>query len=168
VSSPPFPLNIVASPLTDAITSCHTSFPLSRDKLATSASCSGNASPVAPHSWAKTETLNTHHRRRSSSPDRPTPILHCYKKVILTLTILPTSLLHLHFDSFWARAAHHQSSTCRCRSLSPLFHAHRPSVQWHPRWWTSRPSFASWTAYRYVNSRKKIFWNPTASCGVIN
>jgi hypothetical protein len=123
---------------------------------------------LPPHSWAKTETLNTHHRRRSSSPDRPTPTLHCYKKVILTLTILPTSLLHLHFDSFWARAAHHQSSTCRCRSLSPLFHAHRPSVQWHPRWWTSRPSFASWTAYWYVNSRKKIFWNPTASCGVIN
>jgi hypothetical protein len=50
----------------------------------------------------------------------------------------------------------------------PSFHAHRPSAQRHPRWWTSRPSFICRTTYQHVNSCKKIFWNFIVSRGVIN
>jgi hypothetical protein len=88
----------------------------------------------------------------ASSPDSPTITLHCYKKVISILPTLPITQPHLHFASSLARASHHRSSTRRHRSLSLSSHAHHLSAQRHPRWWTSRPSFASWTAYQHVNS----------------
>ncbi len=111
---------------------CHTFFPLSQDELADSASSFGNASSRRLPSRAKTEALNPHRRHRPPSPDHPTPTLHWYKKVILTLVTLPTTQSRLHFASSLARA-HHRSSTHRCHSLSPSYHVHRPSAQ-HPRW----------------------------------
>jgi hypothetical protein len=75
---------------------------------------------------------------------------------------LSTTQRSFHFASSLARAPCHQSFTHCCRSHSPPSHTHHPSAQWHPRWWTIRPSFTSQTTYRYVNSRKKIFWNLTA------
>jgi hypothetical protein len=106
-------------------------------------------------SWAETKALNLHHHCRPPSPDSPTPTLHCYKNVISTLATLPTTQPRLHFASSLVRAPRHRSSTHHRRSLSPLSHAHRSSAR-HPQWRTSRPSFASRTAYRYVNSRKNI------------
>jgi hypothetical protein len=122
----------------------------------------------SPPSQAKTEALNPHHRGRLPSPNRLTPILHCYKKIISTLTTLRTTQPRLYFASSIARAPWHRSSTRHRRSLSPLSHSHHPSAQWLSRWWTSRPTFTSQTAYRYVNSRKKKLWNAAASRGIIN
>jgi hypothetical protein len=119
---------------------CHASFPLSKDELAASASSSDNALSCRLASWSKIEELNSHHHRRLPSPDRLTPTLYCYKKIISTLVTLPTTKLHLHFASSLARAPHHRSSTRHHRSLSLLSHAHRPSTQWHPRWQTRWPS----------------------------
>jgi hypothetical protein len=116
----------------------------------------------------ETEALNPHRRRRPPSPDSPTLNLHCYKKVISTLTALPITQSRLHFTSSLARAPRHQSSTHHRRFLSPLSHVHRPSIQWHSRCRTSQPSFDSQTIYRHVNSCKKIFWNSAASHGIIN
>jgi hypothetical protein len=138
---------------------CHTSFPLSQDELATSTSSFGNALSCRLPSLVETEALNHHHCHRLSSPDLPTLTLHWYKNIISTLATLHITQLHLHFTSFLARAPRHQSSTHRRCSLLPLSHTHRPSTQRHLWWWTSRPSFASRTAYRHVNSRKNIFWN---------
>jgi hypothetical protein len=103
-------------------------------------------------------------------PPRTTrfPPFTAIKKIISTLATVPTTQLCLHFSSFLSRAPCHHSSTHRRRSISPLSRAHHPSAQWHPRWRTSQPSFAFWTTYRHVNSRKKIFWNTAASHGVIN
>jgi hypothetical protein len=56
-----------------------------------------------------------------------------------------------------ARAQCHWNSTRHRCSLSPPFHAHLPSIQWHPWWWTSRPSFSTQIAYQHANSCKKIF-----------
>jgi hypothetical protein len=56
------------------------------------------------------------------SSDHPTPILHCYKKIISTVATLPTTQLHLHFASSVARAPRHRSFTHHHRSLSPLSH----------------------------------------------
>jgi hypothetical protein len=119
-------------------------------------------------SQAETEALNPHRHRRLPSPDRLTPTLHCYKKIISSLATLPTTQLHLYFASFLARALCHQSSTRCCHSLSPLSYTHLPSTQRHPQWRTSRPSFTSRITYRHANSHKKIFWNGAASCRVIN
>jgi hypothetical protein len=138
-------------------TPCHASFTWSQHELAASASSFSNASSRHLSSRAETEALNPYHRPRPSSPDRLTPTLHCYKRVITTLTSLLTTQTRLHFASLLARAIHHQSSTRRCRSLSPPSCTHRPSTQWHQWRWTSWPSFASRTAYWHVNSRKKIF-----------
>jgi hypothetical protein len=44
-------------------------------------------------------------------PDRLTPTLHYYKKIILILTTLSVTQLRLHFISFLARASRHWSST---------------------------------------------------------
>jgi hypothetical protein len=155
---------------------CHASFPLSQDELAASTSSSDNNSSHRLPSLVKTEALNPHHHRRPPSPDRPTPTLHYYKRVISTLATLPITQPRLHFSSSVARASHHWSSTRYHRSLSPRSHIHRPSTQRHPRWWTSQRSFTSGTTYRHVNSRKKIFWNSckkifwnsATSLGVIN
>jgi hypothetical protein len=119
-------------------------------------------------SQTETEALNLHHCHRLPSSDRPTPTLYCYKVIIATLATLPTTQPRLYFASSLASAPRHQSSTRRHCSLSLLSHAHRPSAQWHPQWRSSRPSFASRTTYWYINSHKKIFWNATASRGVIN
>jgi hypothetical protein len=103
--------------------SCHASIPLSQDEFATYASSSDNALfHRLPHQ-AETEALNPHHRRRLSSSDHPTLTLHCYKKIISTLSTLSTSQLHLYFASSLARAACHRSSTRRCHFLSPPSHA---------------------------------------------
>jgi hypothetical protein len=111
---------------------CHPSFPLNQDELAASASSFGIA--LSPHlpSQAKTEVLNLHHRHRLPFSDRLTPTLHCYRKIIPTLTTLPTTQTHLNFASSLARAPRHWSSTRRCRSLSPWSHAHYLSAQRHP------------------------------------
>jgi hypothetical protein len=127
--SPPFPLPCAVSPLPDVTTSCHTSFPLSQDELAASASSSGNTLSHRLPSRAETKALNLHHHLRSPSPDRSTPTLRCYKKIISTLATLPTTQPCLHFASSLAIALCHWSSTRHRRSLSPLSHVYRPSVQ---------------------------------------
>jgi hypothetical protein len=93
----------------------HSSFPWSQDELAASTSSFGNALSCRLPSWAKTEALNPHHRRRSPSPDPLTLTLHCCKNVISTLVTLPTTQPHLHFASLLARAPRHQNSTRRRR-----------------------------------------------------
>jgi hypothetical protein len=103
----------------------------------------------------QTEALNPHHRRWPPSPDRPTPTLHCYKNVISTLVTLPATQPCLHFASSVVKVPCQRSSTCHYHSLLSQLHVCRPSAQRHPQWWTIRPSFASQTTYRYVNSCKK-------------
>jgi hypothetical protein len=142
---------------------CHTFFPLSQDELDASASSSCNPFSRRISSRAKTEVLNPYHHHRLPSPDRLTPTLHYYKKIISTLPTFPTTQPHLYFTSSLAKASCQQSSTCCHRSLSPLSYTHGPFTQRHPRWWTSWPSFTFWITYRHMNSRKKIFWNITAS-----
>jgi hypothetical protein len=66
-----------------ATSTCHASFPRSQDDLAASASSRRLSSRV------KIETLNPHYRHRPPSLDHPTPTLHCYKKIISILVILP-------------------------------------------------------------------------------
>jgi hypothetical protein len=112
---------------------CHASFPLSQDDLVASVSSSGNALSHRLPSQTETEALNPHHRRRLLSLDRPTPTLHCYKKIISVLATFPTTQPHLYFASSLAKAPRYQSSTYRRRSLSPLSHVHHPSAQRHPR-----------------------------------
>jgi hypothetical protein len=126
-----------------AAASCHASFPLNQDELVASTSSSDNALSLRLFSRVETEAFNSHHHSRPPSLDRPTPILHCYKKIISTLNTLPITQSCLCFASFLARVSCHQSSTCCHCFLSLLSHVYRPSTQWHPRWWTSRPSFAS-------------------------
>jgi hypothetical protein len=111
---------------------CHTSFSLSQNELTASTSSSGSALSHRLPSRAKTEALNPHHHHMLPSPDRPTPTLHCYKKIISTLATVPTTQSCLYFASSQARAPWHRSSTRRHRSLSSLSHAHRPSAQRHP------------------------------------
>jgi hypothetical protein len=145
-----------------------TSFPLSQDELAVSASSSSNSSSYRLPSRAETKASN-----RTTVIGYPPrtfqlPPLHCCKKSISILATLLTTQSCLHLTSFLARAPCYQSSTHHHCSLSPLSQVHRPFAQWHPRWQTSQPFFASWITYRHVNSHKKIFWNTAASCGVIN
>jgi hypothetical protein len=120
---------------------CHASFPLSQDELAAFASSSENALSHCLPSRAETEALNLHQYCMLPSPDRWTPTLHCYKKIISILATLPTTQPRLYFASSLARTPRHRSSTHRRSSLSPLSYTHRPSAQRYPRWWTSRPSF---------------------------
>jgi hypothetical protein len=136
---------------------CYASFSWSQDELIVFVLSSDNASSHRIPSRAKTKTLNMHHHRQPASPDRLTPNLHYYKNIISALTTLSITQPHLHFASSLAKAPWHQSSTRRYRFLSPSSHAYHPSAQWHPRWWTSRASFAFRIAYQYVNSREKIF-----------
>jgi hypothetical protein len=110
---------------------CHTSFPLSLDELAASASSSGNVLSRRLPSQVKTETLNLHHRRRLPSANHSTSTLHCYKNIISTLTTLPTTQPRLHFASSLVRSPCYRSSTHRRRSLSSLYHAYRPFTQRH-------------------------------------
>jgi hypothetical protein len=104
-------------------------FPLNQDEFAASVLSFGNASSSHLTSQAETKALNPHHHSWSPSSDRPTPTLHCYKKIISTMITLPTTQSHLYFASSLTRAPHHQSSTRRCHSLLSLSHAHRPSTQ---------------------------------------
>jgi hypothetical protein len=124
-----------------AVTPCHASFPLSQDELAVSTSSSGNALSRRLPSQVKTEALNLHHRRRLPSSDCPTPILHCYKKIISILATLPATQPCLHFASSLSRAPHHRSAT---------------------RW----PYFASRITYRHVNLHKKYFKMPQHCAGL--
>jgi hypothetical protein len=91
------------------------------------------------------------------SPDRPTPTIYRYKKIILTLDIPPITQPHHYFAFSLVRAPRHRSSTRRRRSLSLPPHAHHPSIQWHPQLWSSRLSFTYWTNFQYVNSVKRYF-----------
>jgi hypothetical protein len=130
--SPPFLLPDAASPMTNVVTPPHRvtfSFhgvktssvpPLHLSAMlhpVATASSSGNVSSRWLPSRAKIKALNPHHRRRHLSLDCPTFILHCYKNVISTLTTLSNTQLCRYFDSSLARAACHQSSTCRRHSL---------------------------------------------------
>jgi hypothetical protein len=154
-SSPPFPLPGVTSPLADVVTPprCVT----------------------LPFHWVKMSLLPPLHLLVMLCPVAYAPELKLkywiyttsagYPLGITRLLSTPTQS-RLHFASSLARAPHHRCSTHRRLFLSPLSHAYHPSAQWHPRWWPSRPSFASRIIYRYVNSCKKIFWNVAASCGV--
>jgi hypothetical protein len=108
---------------------CHVSFPLNQDKLTTSTSSSDNVLSHCLPSQAETKVLNSHHHRRPPSPDRLTPTLHYYKKILSTLVTLLTTQLRLYFASSLVRAPRHQSSTCYHHFFSPLSHTHRPSVQ---------------------------------------
>jgi hypothetical protein len=108
--------------------SYHASFPWSQNEFAGSASSFGNASSCCIPSRAETKTLNSHHRRRPPSLDNPTHTLHFYKKVVSTLATLLTTQPHLYFVSSLARAPQYQSSACRHRFISPLSHAHHPSI----------------------------------------
>jgi hypothetical protein len=116
-SSPPFFLPGAASPSANVTTLCHASFSWSQDELTASTSPSGNVSSHRLPSRVKTEALNLHHCRRPPSLDRPTLILHCYKKVISTLVTLSITQPHLHFTSSLARAQRQRSSTRHCRFL---------------------------------------------------
>jgi hypothetical protein len=82
----------------------HDFFPLSQDELAVSVLSSGNTLSRRLPSRVETEALNSHHCHRLSSSDRPTPTLHSYRKIISTLTTLPTTHLCLHFTTSLARA----------------------------------------------------------------
>jgi hypothetical protein len=129
VSSPPFDLSGVASPLADIATPYHASFSLSQDDLTASVLSSGNVSSRRLPSRAKTEALNSHRDRWPPSSDRSSPTLHYYKKFISTLVTLPTTQLCLYFTSFLARAPCHRNSTHCHHSLSSSSHAHHPSAQ---------------------------------------
>jgi hypothetical protein len=135
--SPPFQFPGAASPPVDIITPLrrvtlhsHGAKTCSLSLLHLLATLHPVTSPLA--SQTKIEALNPHHRYRPPSADSLTPIIHCYKKIILTLATLPTTQPCLHFASSLARASHHWSFTHPHRSLSPPSHAHRPSAQWHP------------------------------------
>jgi hypothetical protein len=116
------------------VTPDHASFPLRQDELTASTSSSSNALSRCLPSRAKIEALNSHYHCRLPSSDRPTLTLHYYKKIILTLTTLPTTQPRLHFASSLVRAPRHQSSTHHHHFLSTSSHAHCPSTQWHS-WW---------------------------------
>jgi hypothetical protein len=132
--------------------SCHASFPLSQDEFNVSASSFCNTLSHCLPSRAKTEAFNPHHCHRLPSSDCLSLTLYCYKKIISNLATLSTTQSRLYFTSSIARAPYHRSSTCRCRSLSPLSHTHCPSTQQHPRWQTCRPSFASIIMWIYIKN----------------
>jgi hypothetical protein len=119
-------------------------------------------SPLEPKlkHWIRTTSAG-HPPRTAQLP--PSTAIKISSQPLITLL---TTQLCLHFASSLARAPRHQSSTRRCYSLSLLSHTHCPSAQWHPRWWTSQPSFTSWIAYRHVNSRKKYFKIPQHRAGL--
>jgi hypothetical protein len=91
VMSPPYPLPGAACPPADVVT------PPYRVMLP-----SGNALSHHLPSRAETESLNPHQLHRLPTPDRLTLNLHCYKKIILSLT----TQWHLHFASSLAIAPH--------------------------------------------------------------
>jgi hypothetical protein len=107
---------------------CHTSFLLRQDEITGSTLSFGNVLSCRLPSRTKIKTFNLQHHRRLPSPDHLTSTLHCYKKFISTLFTLPTTQPRLYFTYSLARAPRHQSSTCRHRFFSLLFHAHRPST----------------------------------------
>jgi hypothetical protein len=106
---------------------------LSQDEFTASASSFDNALCHHLPSQVETEALNLHHRRRLSSLDRSTHILHCYKKIISNLATLTTIQPRIYFASSLVRASRHQSSTRRRHSLSPLSYTHCPSTQQNSR-----------------------------------
>jgi hypothetical protein len=73
---------------------------------------------VTSPSRAETETLNL---LWLPSLNRPTPTLHCYKKIISTLVTLLTTQSYLHFTSSLTRVQRHQSFT---RRLTPIIHSY--------------------------------------------
>jgi hypothetical protein len=146
---------------------CHASFSWSQDELAASASSSSNASsrrlsPLEPKLKHWIHTTTTGHP--------------------LWTVRLPNFIAvkcHLNFDHSLYNSTTspfclpNQSTVLSELHLPPSFSftaipRHRPSVQRYSRCRTSRPSFASRTTYRHVNSHKRIIWNYAASHGVIN
>jgi hypothetical protein len=85
----------------------HTYFPLSQHELAASASFFDNVLSRRLPSQVKIKALNPHPTLLESSDSH----CHCYKKIISTLSILPTTQSRLYFTSSLAKASHHQSST---------------------------------------------------------
>jgi hypothetical protein len=110
----------------------------SQDKFATSALSFNNASSRCLPSHVKTEVLNLHHYRQPPSPYRPTLTLHCYKKVISTLSTLSITQPRFYFTSSLIRAPYHRSYTHRRHSLSPPSHTHHPLAHQHLWWQTSQ------------------------------
>jgi hypothetical protein len=115
------------------------------------------ASPLKPKSMYWIHTTVAGHPLQTVQLPSSTAI----KRLSQSWSLSPP--LNRHYFAFsLARTSHHRSSTHYHRSLSPPFHVHHSSAQWHPRqhprWQTSRLSFAFWIAYRHINSRKyKIF-----------
>jgi hypothetical protein len=107
---------------------CHASFSLSQDKFVISTSSFGNTLSCRLPSRDKTEAMYSHHHRRLSSLNHPTPTIHCYKKIISIFVTLPITQPHLYFTSSLARVPRHGGSTCRRRSLLPLSYVHHPST----------------------------------------
>jgi hypothetical protein len=99
-----------------AVTSCHTSFPLSQDELAASASSYSNTLSRRLPSRVETEAFNLHHHRTLPFLDHPTLTLDYYKKIISTLVTLSTTQPRRHFVSSLARTPRHRSFTHRRRS----------------------------------------------------
>jgi hypothetical protein len=74
-----------------ATTPYYASFLLSQDKFVVSASSFDNASSCRLPSRAETNVLNLHRRRQLRLSDHLTHTLYYYRKVISTLTTLPTT-----------------------------------------------------------------------------
>jgi hypothetical protein len=121
---------------------CHTSFPLCQDERATSASSFSNALSRRLPPRTKIKVLNLYHYHRLPYSDRPTHTLYYSKNVISILVTPLTPQPCIHFVSSLARAPRRWSCIYHHRSLLLPFHAYCPSAQRHPRWRTSRPSFA--------------------------
>jgi hypothetical protein len=127
VSPPPFPLPGATSPPFDVVTlPCRV----------TLSSHGANMSSQAPlylllifcPAASPFELKSKHWIHTTTVGHPPRTALHCYKNIISTFAILSTSQSCLHFISSLARAPCHQSFTHRHHSLSPPFHAHRPSA----------------------------------------
>jgi hypothetical protein len=131
-----------------AATPCHTSFPSSQDELTTSASSSGDASSRHLPSRAETEVLNLHHRHwpPSSAIKKSSQPCHSpHHSIVSPFYLLPSQSImpsELHTPPLFP------FTVILCpSSLNTMI----------PTWRTGWPSFTSKIAYRYVNSRKKIF-----------
>jgi hypothetical protein len=128
--------------------SCHTSFLLSLDDITVFTSSSGNALSRRLPSRTETEALNSYNHRRLPLLDRRTPTLHCYKKIISTLTTIPTTQPLLYFAYSLAKAPRYRSSTHhRLISIVP------PHNDTHDDKLTDHLSLLE---YQHVNSHEKI------------
>jgi hypothetical protein len=155
VSSTPFSLLGASSPIADVATPSH------RITLpsygAKTSSLPPLHLPATLHLVASPLELKPKHWICTTTVGHPLCITQLPPSTTIKMSSQPWSLsLSLNYVSL-ARAPHHQSSIHRHHSLSPSSHAHRPSTQRDPWWWTSRPSFTFRIIHRHVSSHKKIF-----------